>query len=104
MNMRKFATFMSVLGIVVLLGTCAVFVAARKGFIQIDTAHIQSVVFCSLGIAFLCFVPSKIVVYQEAKTEDEDETAEIKSRNAVILNGSAGLILIGLSIFKYFKN
>lgn len=104
MNMRKFATFMSVLGIAVLLGTCAVFVAAQKGFIQIDTAHIQSVVFCSLGIAFLCFVPSKIVVYQEAKTEDEDETAEIKARNAVILNGSAGLILIGLSIFKYFKN
>lgn len=102
--MKKFAQIMAITGILVLLITCAIFVAAQREYIVIDKKHIQSVVFCALGLSFLCFVPSKLVVLDEAKKTDEDPKGESSAQMAVILNTAAGLILVGLSLWKYWKS
>ena len=99
---RKFALFMQITAIIILLGTCAIFVLASRGKIEIDKTHINSAVFCALGLSFLCFVPSKFIIYKESCLFNEDEKNKNSAFSAFVLNLSAGLILVLLSIWKFF--
>ena len=99
---RNFALFMQITAIIILLGTCAIFVLASRGKIEIDKTHINSAVFCALGLSFLCFVPSKFIVYKESCLFNEDEKNKNSAFSAFVLNLSAGLILVLLSIWKFF--
>lgn len=93
---------MQIFGIVILLSVCAVFVLANKNIVQIDRTHINSVVFCALGMNFLCAAPAKYIIFKEAKTLDKDKKSVSLSFAAFVLNVSAGIILIVLSVIKFF--
>ncbi len=99
-QMKLFSRVMTIVGIVILLGTCVLLLGEANGAIQLGPAK-SSVVFCALGLTLLCYSPRQFVAYDEAiKAGDEKKAPQALA--SLILHSSAGLIMIGISIVKYF--
>lgn len=97
--MKIFAKIMTGVGIFILAFTCLVLVLAQNQVIQIGKS-LSSIVFCSLGLAFLCYSPRKYVACLENEKNSPEQN---KNRRAFILELSAGIIMIIISIVKFWR-
>jgi hypothetical protein len=100
--MKLFSRVMTIVGIVILLGTCILLLGEANGALQLGPAK-SSVVFCALGLALLCYSPRQYAAYDEAiKAGDEKKAPQALA--GLILQASAGLIMVVISVVKYFLN
>lgn len=98
--MKLFSKIMTVIGIWILLSTCIVLVLGYYNIVEL-TCNIKSVVFCSLGLALLCYAPRKYIKYTE--NEKESNELDYENRRHFKLQISAGIILIVLSYIQFIK-
>lgn len=99
--MKTFARIMTVIGIIILFSTCAVFLLSYYGVIEIGN-NISSMVFCALGLAFLCYSPKRYVSYTEK--EASEKKPDPAGRRAFIMYVSAGIIMLVLSVVKFLNS
>lgn len=104
-NMKVFSKIMTLVGICVLFFTCAALLLSYFGVMEIGENR-QSMVFCALGIALLCYAPRKYVAIAESERDPQSQK-ESKSgssaRRALVMQVSAGIIMLALSLFKFLK-
>ncbi|MBR4448973.1 MAG: hypothetical protein IKS30_02120 [Treponema sp.] len=99
-TMKLFSRVMTIAGILILLGTCALLLGEANGAVQLGPAK-SSVVFCALGLALLCYSPRRYLAYDESiKVGDEKKAPQFLA--TFILQSAAGLIMVIISIVKYF--
>ena len=100
--MKVFSKIMTLVGICVLFFTCAALLLSYFGIMEIGENR-QSMVFCALGIALLCYAPRKYVAIAESERDSRKNKSSDSARRALIMQVSAGIIMLALSVFKFLK-